>query len=303
MQGDSFEHQRLVQQLYPPSSMDLSNMTLFKGRYTLLHKIGAGGQGAVYKAWDTETNTHVAIKHAMCDPAKVEETPKEVLVMQSLKPHPLLPKFYDAYIKEIMINTVSVPYCFIVMELIEGMSLSQMFRLGQGGYVSIERTLSVTDTVSLALLYLHSNGVIHKDIKPANIVMTAKGNIFLVDLGLARFYKAGEGKDSTTRRQLGTRQYASPEQTIEGKTSQASDIYSLGVTMFELLTGENLNLYQQKYGLSNYQLTQEYVRGKRLPNALKTLVNSMTRPEREARPQDIRDVRMLLKFIKESNII
>jgi serine/threonine-protein kinase len=201
------------------------------GPYQLLEKIGQGGMSTVFKAVHLESGRPVAIKlalrYVLSDPHLSRRFEMEYSVAQPLD-HPHLVKVLD-YGKH-----DQVPY--LVMEFVDGISLAH--RLHAEARLPEQDALAIVLPIADALRYLHENKIIHRDIKPGNILLSSTGSPKLADLGLI---KDLESNSKLTRSQmgLGTMQYASPEQFESANTADARcDLYSLAVTLYQLLTGE-----------------------------------------------------------------
>lgn len=209
--------------------MTLSKGNLLVDRYRIDGLLGEGGMGAVYYAWDTRLNRRVALKeNALATVTSNEQFEREAQTLARLR-HPNLPAVHDYFIL-----TKGAQY--LVMEYIEGGDLAQLVR--RHGPVTEARVLTWTRQICAALTYLHSQQppVIHRDIKPQNLKLTPQGEIFLVDLGLA---KVGDVKAKTATGALGvTSGYSPLEQYGAGGTDPRSDFYALGATLYTLLTGQ-----------------------------------------------------------------
>ncbi|HVU69594.1 MAG TPA: protein kinase [Ktedonobacteraceae bacterium] len=210
---------------------------ILKQRYRVLMKIGRGGFGAVYKAADLLFgNRMVAIKEMSqenLNPQELVEATNtfrhEALLLANLK-HPHLPRIHDQF--------TEAGRWYLVMDYIEGEALEDYMLKVVGGKLSVDKVLSVAIQVCTVLEYLHGlkPPVIFRDLKPANIMLNPQGHIYLIDFGIARIFKPGQSRDTAA---LGSSGYAAPEQYGKSQTTPRSDIYSLGATMHELLTGIN----------------------------------------------------------------
>ncbi|MBN2086236.1 MAG: serine/threonine protein kinase [Anaerolineales bacterium] len=199
------------------------------GPYRILEQLGQGGMATVYKAYHAGLDRYVAIKvlHAAFreDPSFTARFTREARVVAKLE-HPNIVPIYDYSEYE------GQPY--LVMKFIEGETLKS--RLAHGP-LSATEAVRVIQTVGAALAYAHSKGILHRDIKPSNVLLTPEGGIYLADFGLARIAQSGESTLSTDM-MLGTPHYISPEQAQGVKNLDAgTDIYSLGVVMYELSVG------------------------------------------------------------------
>ncbi len=199
------------------------------GDYELVEKIGEGGMAMVYKAVQGSLGRAVAIKVLSRmlteDPEVVECFNRESMIIARLN-HPNIIHVIDRGIAD------AVPY--FVMEFVEGTHLGKV--IAEGKY-DFHQKVDVIIQMCKALAYAHKNGVIHLDIKPANILIDTEGNVMVADFGIAHLFVAGEAAESAPV--MGTPSYMSPEQKKGGAgVTMASDIYSLGVVMYELFTGK-----------------------------------------------------------------
>ena len=210
--------------------MPLAIGTVLENRYRIEALLGAGGMGAVYRAWDLRLDQHVALKeNAMPAPASARQFEREAKMMARLR-HPNLPRVSDHFV-------ISDGAQYLVMEYVEGEDLGQVLK--RGGPLDEVRALAWIGQVCDALAYLHNQRppIIHRDVKPSNIKITPQGEVFLVDFGIA---KVGDAQIKTTMGALGvTPGFSPPEQYGTGGTDARSDVYALGATLYALLTGQS----------------------------------------------------------------
>ncbi len=199
------------------------------GTYRIIEKVGTGGMATVYKAYDANTDRHVAIKvlpeyHAK-DSEFYERFRREARAIARLEHLNILPVF--AFGEE-------EGTAYLVMRYLPTGTLSERIRQGKMPYDEISRLLK---QIASALDYAHEQGVLHRDVKPSNVLLDERGNAYLTDFGLARMVESTS--DLTGSNMLGTPQYMSPEQCQGRKDLMpASDIYSLGVVLYEMVTGQ-----------------------------------------------------------------
>ena len=203
---------------------------LLLGRYEVIEKIGEGGMSVVYKAKDRLLNRYVAIKilrpEFIRDEQFVENFRKESQAAAGLS-HPNIVNVYDVG-KEGNIH-------FIVMELIDGKSLSQIIE--EKGKLDYNEAISIAKQVASALSLAHKNQIIHRDVKPHNILITNSGTAKLADFGIARAVSR-ESLAEGSEKIMGSVHYFSPEQARGAYVDERSDIYSLGIVLHEMLTGK-----------------------------------------------------------------
>ena len=200
---------------------------LLDGRYEIMEVIGTGGMAVVYKARCHRLNRLVAIKILRDEYTQDEEfrrrfhAESQAVAMLS---HPNIVSVYDV--------STSDDADYIVMELIDGISLKQYME--KKGVLNWKETLHFAIQISKALEHAHSRGIIHRDIKPHNVMVLKNGSVKVADFGIARVMSKS---NTLTKEALGSVHYISPEQAKGGRVDNRSDIYSLGVVMYEMMTG------------------------------------------------------------------
>jgi len=207
---------------------------LLGGRYELDGVVGRGGMAEVYRARDIRLDRIVAIKTLRADLARDQifqaRFRREAQSAASLN-HPSIVAVYDT--GEDMTSGVPVPY--IVMEYVDGRTVRDL--LQEGHRLLPERTLEIIDGVLRALDYSHQAGIVHRDIKPGNVMVTRNGDIKVMDFGIARAMSDAQATMTQTAQVIGTAQYLSPEQARGERVDSRSDLYSTGCLLYELLTG------------------------------------------------------------------
>jgi eukaryotic-like serine/threonine-protein kinase len=207
---------------------------LLGGRYELDGVVGRGGMAEVYRARDIRLDRVVAVKTLRDDLARDQTFQarfrREAQSAASLN-HPSIVAVYDT--GEDSAGPAHVPY--IVMEYVDGRTLRDLLR--DDRRLLPERALEITDGVLRALDYSHRNGIIHRDIKPGNVMLTRNGEVKVMDFGIARAVSDSQATMTQTAQVIGTAQYLSPEQARGERVDSRSDLYSTGCLLYELLTG------------------------------------------------------------------
>jgi serine/threonine protein kinase len=219
------------------------------GKYELLERLGHGGVAEVWKAFDTQLQRFVAIKllhpDLRDDPNFVERFRREAQLIASLH-HPNIVQIHDfqIYQPEGDQQEEGTPIAYMVMDYVEGQTLANYIHntSSKGSFPSPEEIVNLFTSISLAIDYAHKKGMIHRDIKPANILLDQRntghnpmGEPILTDFGVARMLSATSNTLSGTL--LGTPLYISPEQAKGYPGNERSDLYSLGVILYEIVTG------------------------------------------------------------------
>lgn len=263
--------------------------SLHAGRYLILSTLGQGGYSAVYKAADTrQHDLPVAIKSvnlrglSASEVIDATETFNREWTLLSELSHPNLPRIHEHF---------SDPeHWYLVMDFIDGQTLESYLQVC-GGTLPLPEVLTMGRHLCSILEYLHTRQppVIFRDLKPANIMRNQTGQLFLIDFGIARRFRPGVRRDTTL---LGSPGYAAPEQYGQFQTSPHTDIYSLGITLWQLLSGQDpatTVITQETVSLSSLDLP--------LSHGLKRLFAHMLNPDPQKRPTSIGEVRERLQML------
>ena len=268
------------------STGTLAQQMVLGGRYQLLSCIGQGGMGAVYKAADTRFNNRpVAIKEmssAGLPPARLQEAEaafeREAHLLADLL-HPNLPRIYEHFTE----NERS----YLVMDFIEGQTVEEYLAKIGGGPLPVDQVVRWAQQICDVLNYLHTHQppIVFRDLKPANVMMSESGHIFLIDFGIARIFKPGKQHDTVA---LGSPGYAAPEQYGKAQSTPRSDIYSLGALLHYLLTG--IDPSEQPFFFRPASQVNPAVNP-----ALEALLKQMLDMDSERRPASAQDVLQALE--------
>jgi len=274
--------------------------------YRILGKIGGGGMGVIYEAEDLRLGRHVALKFVpegvIGDEKSLERFQREARAASRLN-HPNICTIHDI--------DDNNGHPFIVMERLEGESLKQLL---QGQPIDLERLLSVSVQVARALEALHAKGIIHRDIKPANVFITHSGQVKVLDFGLAKISRGGvaAGDDTPYEDSLtavgvvpGTAVYMSPEQARGEDLDPRSDIFSFGVVLYEMATG------QKPFRGTNVVTTLDAMLHKKpasprslnpaLPGSLEGVIGKAMEKDRSLRYQNAVQMRADLERLKDES--
>lgn len=197
------------------------------GRYGIIKELGKGGMGVVYHAYDPQLKRHVALKiinQPMATEKDIKRFEREAHLMAKLK-HPHIVQILDVGQEQGL--------CFFTMELVEGVDLKKFLE----DNIPIPRLIRLCIKVAQAVYYANSEGIVHRDLKPSNILIDKQEDPKILDFGLAKDITSND-QLSQSGDFLGTPQYMSPEQAEKGKVDVRSDVYALGVILYEMLVGK-----------------------------------------------------------------
>ena len=203
--------------------------TYLQNRYEILEQIGVGGMSYVYRAMCHTLNRQVAIKvlkEEFLDNEELVRRFKNESKAISILNHPNIVRVYDV--------SVTDKLQYIVMEYVDGITLKEYLKQ-RGGALTWKETVHFATQILSALQHAHSKGIIHRDVKPQNIMLLADGSIKMMDFGIARFSRAQS--QTVSDKAIGSVHYISPEQAKGERTDARTDIYSVGVMLYEMLSG------------------------------------------------------------------
>jgi len=268
----------------------ITDQHLLQNRYHILAQLGSGGSSAVYQAEDTLLNNRlVAIKTISLSglrPHEVIEVTdafnREIQLLTDLN-HPNLPHIYS--------NFADTDCWYLVMDFIEGTTLEKHLENRGDELLPIGEVLEIGLLLCIVLEYLHSRQppIIFRDLKPANVMLTPDGRVTLIDFGIARYFKPGQARDTIP---FGSPGYAAPEQYGRAQTTPRTDIYSLGVMLHQLLTGDDPSLSPFHFAALQLQ-NQPALAG------LETLILQMVEVDADKRPANISVVKQELQRIAD----
>jgi serine/threonine protein kinase/Flp pilus assembly protein TadD len=262
--------------------------------YKILEQIGEGGMGVVYKALDTRLDRHVAIK--FLPPQFRSDKDAKARFIHEAKAASALNHSNIAVVHDI--GETADGQMFIVMAYYDGQTLRDKIK---GGPVSVDETVDIVSQIASGLAAAHQKDILHRDIKPANILMTERGEAKLADFGLAKL--AGQTKLTKTGTTVGTVSYMSPEQASGQEVDHRSDVFSLGVVLYELLTGEVPFKGDHEaavlYGIMHNEPEPVASRRSDIPAGLQRVVDRMLAKDPGDRYPSASDLSMDLKRIHE----
>jgi len=253
----------------------------------LQRQIASGGMATIYAGLDTRLDRPVAVKimhaHLANDEAFVSRFIKEAKATAALS-HPNIVSIQDQGW-----NEGGPPAVFLVMELVEGSTLRDF--LNENGSITPEQTFQIINPVLSALSAAHKIGIIHRDIKPENILISKDGRIKVADFGLARNTAIGQTMTVESSVVLGSVSYLSPEQVQRGVADARSDIYAVGIVLFEMLTGSKPysgeTPIQIAYRHVNDRIPNIQTIRSEIPASLAEIVYETTAPNPDHRPRII----------------
>ena len=257
------------------------------GRYVIDSEIGRGAMGVVFKATDSVLQRTVAVKTVNMAMEKDHADKYEARFYQEARAagglnHPNIVTVYDA--------GKAGDVVYMAMEYIQGVELRSLLVEGQA--MGVPQALSIAAQVAEGLAYAHQQGVVHRDIKPANIMVVAEGPVKITDFGIARMRASADL--TQTGVMLGSPKYMSPEQVIGKRADHRSDIFSLGVILYEMLTGSapfsGENVTALMYQIVNFAPPAPSSVNRQVPEMLDYVVAKMLAKPLEQRYQDAREV-------------
>jgi len=280
----------------------MSDLTgeLIDGRYQLIRQMAAGGMATIYEALDTRLDRKVAVKvmhpHLAQDEQFVERFIREAKASAALS-HPNIVSVQDQGW-----NQHGAPAVFLVMELVEGHTLREY--LNEQGALSVDAGIKFLLPVLSALAAAHKMGIVHRDIKPDNILISKEGRIKIADFGLAKGPLLGTTMTAESSIVLGSVSYLSPEQVQRGIADARSDVYSAGITAFEIFTGEKpfagAEPIQIAYMHVNDRVPLMSTKRSGIPPELDQLIYRATNSDPDARPRDGGEFHQVLTAIAQA---
>lgn len=264
------------------------------GRYEILAVLGQGAMGIVYKAIDPLIDRTVAIKTIHLDLSRDELANFEERFYREAKSagrlnHPNIVTIHDVG------KTENVAY--MAMEFLEGQALREILDVHTA--LSIDRIVEITAQIAEGLAYAHENGIVHRDIKPANIMLVRDGVAKITDFGIAQ---TAAGSRTLSGTVLGSPKYMSPEQVLGQPVDGRSDLFSLGVVFYEMLTGEapftGDNINTMMYRILNESPVPPQTLAPRIPAVFNTIIARLLAKNPDERYQNARELLIVLKNYK-----
>lgn len=256
------------------------------GRYQVLNVIGQGGMGKVYKAVDPATKKTVIIKQLLVSDKLVltKRFQREATIMNTLN-HKNIARVY----KYFKIGSS----CFLVMEFIDGLSIANLIEKKKK--VEPMPTILIFREACKGLKYAHDRGIIHRDIKPDNVMISKRGEVKLLDFGIATALPGEDERLTKTGAMMGTPAYMSPEQILSSKyVVKASDIYSMGVLLYEMITGikpfPNSLSKEAIIKISRGDFVKPHKINPQLPGFFKKIIKKTINIKKEKRYKDLQEL-------------
>jgi serine/threonine protein kinase len=254
--------------------------SILKNRYKILREVGSGGMARIYLAQDIIRAEQVAVKmlHPQLneDPTFIQRFQREAMLARSLD---------DPHIVRVLDEGVEGSLHYLVMEYVEGPNLYHLIRKKKA--FKWQAALNIMRQLALALEHAHAHGIVHRDIKPQNMILTKAGLLMVLDFGIARMPMLPAL--TQTGAILGSPQYVSPEQVKGKEVGFASDIYSAGLVLYELLAGRSLFEGESAWSIIGHYMSQKPLPMKLptggIPDRVQSLLNQMLAWRPEDRPQ------------------
>ncbi|MFD0330937.1 protein kinase [Streptacidiphilus monticola] len=264
------------------------------GRYRVEQRVASGGMATVYRGLDLRLDRVVALKvmhpQFAADPEFVERFIREAKAVARLS-HPNVVNVFDQGED----RTAEPPAVFLAMEYVPGWTLRDLLR--ERGALSVRTTLDILEPVLAALGAAHRAGLVHRDVKPENVLLTEDGRVKVADFGLVRAVDAHTA--ATTQQVLGTVSYLAPEQIERGAADPRTDVYAAGVVLYEMLTGAKPYTGESPAQVIYRHLSEDVPPPSRLvpgvPHQLDAITQAATSRDPRHRPQDAVDLLAVLQ--------
>jgi len=271
--------------------------------YELVERIGDGGMGVVYRARDTRLGHHVALKllhpQLTCVPEVVERFFREAKATAELRNRHIVRARY--------FGRTENNDCFLVMELLHGKSLRDLLREQRPEPLPLKRTLHIAEQTAEALRSAHDQGVVHRDLKPGNILLVRHGDdpdfVKVLDFGIAKIAEAGGPALTRTGMILGSPAYMAPEQASGKPVDHRADVYSLGIVLYEMLVGESpfagMSASQALLSQISVEPTPPRERRPEIPESVEQVVLGCLAKLPEDRPQSMSELQTALRRLRD----